>query len=752
MKRLIFFVLIFCVLSGVHAHAACSPTTGQFTSTTCVSVETSHNGGWASWPLTATGTQIVWQARGSPCTAAGVHCFIDVHGSWNCDGPNTALNNCTLANARPQNISMVSVKSLFTNNPLTYTHTELWYRTSGTSSMPGGQPYLGVDSTDSVYVDKLLHEYKNHGLDGWIADWYGKPYGTGGQDCGKKFCNHDLATKAMVARTGFYGLKYYILVDNGAWQDCLNVVGTTTAYTTQVTYCGGDCELIQDGNDTLADGHPTGADKCTINDRIVSDLQYVEATYIAPNGVPDPNYSRDTRFGTNRPLVTFFSASSGTANWAAIEAKLTTNPKLLFPSRPDSSNGYTVSTSSGAWSWKGRPPSNSYPYPGAPNAFTVAYANDYAGEHTACGTPETTGTNTNPYNYGTLGEAQADCFMDKTILNPTKNMNAGVVSKHDNRSASWTQSNGGAASTYILPPQCGRVMLHSAASLNAKMAGQPASMYEGITFNTYNDWFEASGLGFGMESCWHITATGSSANGGSLTWTITAFDPDIEWAPKPGAPTTPRNWATTNNIDHFEIYVSGTAVGDLTQQNLYLLDANPVSVTANPVDCSPQHPFPCTQTYTINNLKSKYGLNAGTDYFFVKLVGKPYIINELSGQTQAECTSGAPPCGAPIVLTSSGVTAVLDVTPSPTCGSPCDITASSVRSTSTGAAIASSVFHWGDGTADTTISGTGRVSHTYATPGAYTLTLTVNNGSSDTASVTINSTSAQSTTNPIVEY
>lgn len=113
---------------------------------------------------------------------------------------------------------------------------------------------------------------------------------------------------------------------------------------------------------------------------------------------------------------------------------------------------------------------------------------------------------------------------------------------------------------------------------------------------------------------------------------------------------------------------------------------------------------------------ASYGLSPSNYTLYVKAVGQPSMVNHMSG-------------AIPVTLGNLPPVVALSVTPTSGTG-PVTVSADTTASTDTDGSITSTRIDFGDGTVLTAATG----SHTYSTPGAYTITATVTDNSNATAS------------------
>ena len=269
----------------------------------------------------------------------------------------------------------------------------------------------------------------------------------------------------------------------------------------------------------------------------------------------------------------------------------------------------------------------------------------------------------------TLNWAQSylDNFYSVGLTYPAEHtMGTGYKGFNDTLAA-WTKNR-------IMSQQCGQVWLNTLAETGRYYsAGQ---QLESVQLATWNDYEEGSELETGIDNCVTLSA---SLSGTKLNWAISG-----------GSETT---------IDHYTVFISTDG------QNLMSLGN--IAAGTHALDLS-----------TIN-------LAAGSYTLYVKAVGRPSILNKMSGAVSYKATS-----------TDTPPTAVLSVTPN-SGTSPLLVTADASASSDPDGSISGSTINFGDGSA--AVAGP-KATHTYNKAGVYTVTATVtdNAGLNSTATKTVN--------------
>ncbi|MGH9643662.1 MAG: PKD domain-containing protein [Terriglobales bacterium] len=228
----------------------------------------------------------------------------------------------------------------------------------------------------------------------------------------------------------------------------------------------------------------------------------------------------------------------------------------------------------------------------------------------------------------------------------------------------------------ILPQQCGQVWLSTFAKINSMY--NSTNQLPAVQLVTWDDYEEGTEIETGIDNCVSVAA---SMSGSVLNWSISG--------------------GNESTIDHYTVFLSSDGT------NLMPLGDFPVGTSS--VDISTFSPA------------------AGTYTLYVKAVGKPSIANKMSN-------------AATLTIAAPAVTSSLSVTPN-SGAAPLTVTASANVTTTTSALTMagttnSTNIDFGDGTVMTGASAT----HTYSTPGSYTVKATVTNsaGTTSTSTATVN--------------
>jgi PKD repeat protein len=220
---------------------------------------------------------------------------------------------------------------------------------------------------------------------------------------------------------------------------------------------------------------------------------------------------------------------------------------------------------------------------------------------------------------------------------------------------------------------CGQVWMDTFNEMNKYFSSthQPTA----VQLVTWNDYEEGTEIETGIDNC---VSVGGSVSGSTVEWSISG--------------------GQENTIDHYSVFISTDS------ENLMKLAD--VAAGTHQLDLSSYNLAP--QNYTL----------------YVQAVGKPSILNKMSGAIPYTSTNRAP-------------VAVLSVTPS-SGTAPVAVTASAAGSSDPQGTIAATKIDFGDGT----VMNAASASHTYSAAGTYTVTATVtdNLGVSSSTSVTVNVT------------
>lgn len=224
----------------------------------------------------------------------------------------------------------------------------------------------------------------------------------------------------------------------------------------------------------------------------------------------------------------------------------------------------------------------------------------------------------------------------------------------------------------IMSQQCGQTWLSTFTKINSMY--NSTNQLPVLQLVTWDDYEEGTEIETGIDNCVAVT---SSMSGSVLNWSISG--------------------GSESTIDHYTVYISTDG------QNLMSLGDFPVG------------------TYTLDI--SSFSPAAGTYTLYVKAVGKPSIANKMSN-------------AATLTIAAPGVNSSLSVTPN-SGSAPLTVTATATSTTTTNTMVQagttnSTSIDFGDGTVLNGSSG----SHTYSTPGSYTVKATTTNSAGGTSTAT----------------
>lgn len=273
--------------------------------------------------------------------------------------------------------------------------------------------------------------------------------------------------------------------------------------------------------------------------------------------------------------------------------------------------------------------------------------------------------------------AYLDGFYNVALGFSAENTFASAYKGFNDTLAAWSQNR-------IVNQQCGQTWLATMAEIGKYYsAGNPL---EAIQLVTWNDYEEGTELETGIDNCVAIAA---AIAGSTLSWSISGQE---------------------NTLDHYTIFISTDG------QNLM-----PLTTVATGI-----HALDLTS----------FGLSSGNYTLYVKAVGKPSLLNHISGPVTYSVNPPAPP--PPV--------AKLSVTPNQGVA-PVNVNASTAGSSAPAGSIVSTSIDFGDGTV-VRVAADAAASHLYANPGSYVIrtTVTDNLGAASTVSASASVAAAASVT------
>jgi PKD repeat protein len=257
-------------------------------------------------------------------------------------------------------------------------------------------------------------------------------------------------------------------------------------------------------------------------------------------------------------------------------------------------------------------------------------------------------------NVNDMGLTTEDTFYNAGLVHPSLLTIGSAYKGFNDTIASW-------GSNRIKNQQCGQTWLAIWADVGKYYSA--TNQLSLLQIATWNDYEEGTEVESGIDNCVTISA---ALSGSTLGWTITGQE---------------------STIDHYTVFAS--------QDGVNLMAVEQVAAGTHAADLS------------------ALGLPAGQYSFFVKAVGKPTLLNQMSG---AVSYTLATPAVMLAVTPASGI-------------APVTVTASTSGSTCSGGTIQSTQIDFGDGTMVTAAS----ASHAYNSAGTYTVTATATGSNGLTA-------------------
>ncbi len=263
-----------------------------------------------------------------------------------------------------------------------------------------------------------------------------------------------------------------------------------------------------------------------------------------------------------------------------------------------------------------------------------------------------------------MSTAYLDDFYNVALGFPAENTFASAYKGFNDTLAAWTQNR-------IVNQHCGQTWLTTMAEIGKYYSS--ANLLEAIQLVTWNDYEEGTELETGIDNC--VTVSAAIA-GSTLNWSITGQE---------------------NTLDHYTVYISTDG------QNLMALATAIAGIHA--LDLAP------------------FGLASGNYTLYVKAVGKPSLLNHISGPVTYSVNLPPPP--PPV--------AKLSITPTQGVA-PVNVNASTAGSSAPAGSIVSTSIDFGDGTV-VTVAADAAASHLYANPGSYAIRTTVTDNLGATSTV-----------------
>jgi PKD repeat protein len=262
-----------------------------------------------------------------------------------------------------------------------------------------GHINVGYSSQDLAQLNKQMADMKSRGIDGAIFAWYGKD----------SYANKTSLGLKTAAEAN--GVEFSLMIDRGTldW-DSMGLAPT---------------------------------------DALIVHLNYMADTYYG-----SPMYTRIN----GRPVVYEFALEAFTIDWNRVRSSIRGNPLIIFRNP----NGWTRSTSDGAYAWE-------------PDKATLSYL---------------------------------DYFYKQATLYPTQQTVGGVSPMMNDTLASWSQNR-------IVDPQCGQTWLMKWNDQSKWYSA--ANPLKQIQIATWNDYEEGTTIESGIDNCITVNAVMS---GSSVTWSL----------------------------------------------------------------------------------------------------------------------------------------------------------------------------------------------------------------------------------------
>jgi PKD repeat protein len=437
---------------------------------------------------------------------------------------------------------------------------------------------------------------------------------------------------------------------------------------------------------------------CDLNKQLIADLTYVYNTYQG-----SPAYMKFN----GQPVVFFFGLDGYNLNWDYVKASVPGNPLFIF----QSNGGFTHAATSGAFSWV---------------MINTSDPNDWK-------------------------QSYLDSFYQTALKNPAGHAVGAAWKGFNDTLASWSLNR-------IVNQNCGQTWLKTWNEVGKYY--NSTNQLESLQITTWNDYEEGTEIESGIENCVAISASSSDT---SVAWTISGDESTIDhytvFISLDGENLMPLADASrgirTLDLSQFglapgsyTLYVKAVGVPSMTNKmsgavTYWVPDPGPdVSFVVTPLAGI----APVTVSASTAGSTSPAGaIVSGTIDF-----GDGTVVSATSA-SHAYATPGNYTVTATVIdnmnvaaTKMAQVTVVADKPPmaylsvSPASGTaPVTMTASTAAATDPDDQIVASSIDFGDGT----VVNAAMASHTYITPGTYTITGTVTDGygasSSAAASVTV---------------
>lgn len=436
---------------------------------------------------------------------------------------------------------------------------------------------------------------------------------------------------------------------------------------------------------------------CDVTQRLIDDLNYAYMTF-----EQSPAYMRMN----GRPLVFFFGVEAYVIDWNRVRNSVLGNPILV----QRNGGAFTATQMNGAYSWI------------APETVTAV---------------------------DTLGLTYLDNFFTKSLLYPAQLAFGSAYGGFNDTLAAWTKNR-------VIQQQCGQTWLTTMA--RAEKYYSAANQLPFMQIVTWNDYEEGSEIETGIDNCVSVSA---AMNGTSLNWTLNGQENTVDHftvfisadgtnlmplADLPAGARTLEIGSFDFMPGNYSLYVKAVgkpsltnkmseAVGFTVQVVRNVTVATPFdgATVSSPVriaaSASSSYPVTAMQVY-VDGVLAYQGNAASMD---VKLTMQP--------GTRSVSVKAWDSFGGSVmkslklnVLANKSPVALLAVTPTVGTGS-VTVAASAVSSYDPDGTVVTTKIDFGDGT----IVPASAASHTYQSPGAYTVKLTVvdDAGAAATATQTV---------------